>query len=161
MDGISSPGIKSLTGLLPGHVEVDPGILILGQDGDAVTNRPTWSKNGSFLVYRQLSQFVPEFNKFLSDNPIVIKDQPDWTHEQGSELAGARLFGRWKSGAPLDVTPIKDDKALAADPQRNNKFDFSDTLQDQTRCPFAAHIRKTNPRQDLLTCVHLYITLIL
>ena len=113
-----------------------------------MTTRPPWAKNGSFLAYRQLSQLVPEFDKFLHDNPIVLSGL---TREEGSELAGARLFGRWKSGAPLDITPTKDDPALAANPQKNNDFDFSDTLQSQTRCPFAAHIRKTNPRQDLLS----------
>lgn len=51
-------------------------------------------------------------------------------------------------GAPIDITPTKDDPALGADPQRNNKFDFS-TVKDQTNCPFSAHIRKTNPRSDL------------
>lgn len=98
--------------------------------------------------YRQLSQLVPEFNKFLQDNPIVL---PGLDREHGSELAGARLFGRWKSGAPIDIKPTEDDPELGADPQRNNDFDFSDTLHSQTRCPFAAHIRKTNPRQDLLS----------
>jgi deferrochelatase/peroxidase EfeB len=76
------------------------------------------------------------------------------------------MVGRWKSGepqpscrflvdltlllpgAPIDITPLKDDPDLGNDPQRNNNFDFSiDKTQD--RCPFAAHVRKTNPRSDL------------
>jgi hypothetical protein len=52
------------------------------------------------------------------------------------------------TGAPIDITPIKDDPILAADAQRNNNFDFS-TDSSQDRCPFASHIRKTNPRSDL------------
>lgn len=95
--------------------------------------------------YRQLQQFVPEFNKFLADNPI--KEVPD--RKLGSELLGARLFGRWKSGAPTDISPTQDDPALAADPQRNNNFSFVGEFDDQTKCPFAAHVRKTNPRNDL------------
>lgn len=94
-----------------------------------------------------MQQLVPEFNKFLHDNPI---DVPGLPRDQGSELFGARLVGRWKSGAPIDVTPLKDDPSLAADKQRNNDFDFKDSFDDQTKCPFAAHIRKTNPRNDLL-----------
>jgi deferrochelatase/peroxidase EfeB len=51
-------------------------------------------------------------------------------------------------GAPTDITPLKDDPVLANDPSRNNDFDYSsDSGQD--RCPFAAHIRKGNPRSDL------------
>lgn len=46
---------------------------------------------------------------------------------------------------------MKDDKELAIDPNRNNNFryDFPGDQQTQDRCPFAAHVRKTNPRADL------------
>ena len=75
------------------------------------------------------------------------------TTQQGADLLGARMVGRWKSGAPIDITPLKDDPKLGADPERNNDFDFNftnpDDQTDQTRCPFAAHIRKSYPRQDL------------
>lgn len=50
-------------------------------------------------------------------------------------------------GAPIDVTPLKDDPKLGADASRNDNFRFDP--QSQERCPFAAHIRKTNPRADL------------
>lgn len=45
-------------------------------------------------MFRQLKQLVPEFNKFLTDNPIVM---PNLTLQQGSDLLGARMVGRWKS----------------------------------------------------------------
>lgn len=32
---------------------------------------------------------------------------------------------------------------------RNNNFEFTGERDSQTRCPFAAHVRKTNPRGDL------------
>jgi deferrochelatase/peroxidase EfeB len=53
----------------------------------------------------------------------------------------------WRAGAPIDVTPLKDDKALGGDPSRNNNFRYDPNSQE--RCPFAAHTRKTNPRADL------------
>ena len=55
------------------------------------------------------------------------------------------------AGAPIDITPLKDDPALGKDPKRNNDFNynFPDDAQTQDRCPFAAHTRKTNPRADL------------
>ncbi|KAJ3501120.1 hypothetical protein NLJ89_g9483 [Agrocybe chaxingu] len=59
------------------------------------------------------------------------------------------MVGRWKSGAPIDVTPFKDDPALAVDPNRNNDFAFQGEVNSQLRCPFGAHVRKTNPRNDL------------
>ncbi|TDL17953.1 Dyp-type peroxidase [Rickenella mellea] len=146
LDGVSLPAIASVETPLPGQEVVPPGIIVVGADGDPnLASRPAWAANGSFLVYRQLNQLVPEFDKFLLDNPI---QEPGLPPAQGSELLGARLVGRWKSGAPIDITPKVDDPVLAADPQRNNNFDFSGAA-DQSKCPFAAHIRKTNPRSDL------------
>ncbi|KAF8583284.1 dye-decolorizing peroxidase precursor [Ramaria rubella] len=149
MDGISQPGITGFTANpVPGQTVIDPGHILLGEAGDTIT-RPAWAKDGSFLAFRQLKQLVPEFNKFLTDNPII---EPGLTRQQGSDLLGARMVGRWKSGAPVDLAPLFDDPVLAADPQRNNNFTFAhpgeDITSNQTRCPFSAHIRKTAPRAD-------------
>jgi deferrochelatase/peroxidase EfeB len=106
-------------------------------------------KDGSFLAFRQLKQLVPEFNNFLAANPV----------NGSSELTGARMVGRWKSGAPVDLSPLQDDPALGIDPTRNNNFNFSHPeiagfalASDESRCPFSAHIRKTHPRADLGMC---------
>ena len=40
------------------------------------------------------------------------------TPEEGSDLRRARMAERWKSGAPIDITPFKDDPALGVDPKR-------------------------------------------
>ncbi|KAJ7731151.1 fungal peroxidase [Mycena maculata] len=150
-DGISNPAVTGFVSPLPGQAAVAPGTILLGEDGDTVA-RPAWAQDGTFLVFRQLSQLVPEFNKFLTDNPI---DEPGLTPEQGSDLLGARMIGRWKSGAPVDLSPLVDDPTLGADPQQNNNFTFehpgADLATNQTYCPFAAHIRKTRPRADLGT----------
>lgn len=81
---------------------------------------------------------------------------------------GARFVGRWKSGmcrvdkelskirrtanrrytgAPIMNATAQDDPTLGADASRNNDFKFIKGNQDA--CPFAAHIRKMNPRNDL------------
>ena len=96
MDGISSPAVKGVVTPLPGQLVVDPGVLLMGQEGDANTKqRPPWAKNGSILVYRHLNQLVPEFDKFKRDNALQV---PLHGVEKGAELLGARMFGRWKSG---------------------------------------------------------------
>ena len=145
LDGISSPAVRGVVDPFPGQLVVDPGVLLMGQPGDPalvpLSLRPAWAKNGSILAYRQLNQLVPEFDKFKRDNHLRPLELPV---EEGAELLGSRLFGRWKSGvsvllshcfqtngrfksgAPIDITPVKDDPALAKDPQRNNDFDFSD-----------------------------------
>ncbi|KIM91350.1 hypothetical protein PILCRDRAFT_57880 [Piloderma croceum F 1598] len=145
-DCLSQPRVTGFNTPNTGEVPTQPGVIIVGQTGDGVT-RPDWAKDGSFLAFRQLKQLVPEFNKFLADNPIP---DPGLTPEQGSELLGARLVGRWKSGAPIDRDPTADNPADAADPNKVNDFDYSDDLTAQTRCPFSAHLRKTNPRNGTI-----------
>jgi len=101
---------------------------------------------------------VPEFKSYLTANAVQQNSAgTTLTTAQGAELLGARMVGRWRSGAPLDLAPTTDNPALGANPQQNNNFDFADglvgTLQlptDQSRCPFSAHIRKMRPRADLL-----------
>ncbi|KAI3604428.1 fungal peroxidase [Moniliophthora roreri] len=153
MDGISQPAIKGFVQApLPGQAQVDPGVIITAETGDAnAASRPAWTKGGSFLAFRQLKQRVPEFNKFLIDNALSV---PGLTQQENADLLGARMIGRWKSGAPIDLTPLRDDPALAADPQRNNFFNYNhtdagfDITTNLTMCPFSAHTRKTRPRAD-------------
>ena len=52
-----------------------------------------------------------------------------------------------RAGAPIDISPLEDDKALAEDRNRRNNFRYDPLSQE--RCPFAAHTRKTYPRSDL------------
>ncbi|KIJ48067.1 hypothetical protein M422DRAFT_777943 [Sphaerobolus stellatus SS14] len=149
MDGISQPAVEGFNTPLPGQEKIPPGVILVGEDEDPISKRPEWARGGSFLAFRQLAQKVPEFNRFLTENPLLV---PGLTREQGSALLGARMVGRWKSGAPIDLAPRFDDPVLARDPTRNNDFTFAhpgeDIASDQTRCPFSAHIRKTKPRAD-------------
>jgi hypothetical protein len=51
-------------------------------------------------------------------------------------LTGARLVGRWASGAPVQLTHLHDDLTLAANPKnRYNNFFFDSA--SQMLCPFA------------------------
>ena len=108
-------------------------------------------QDGSFLVFRQLDQLVPEFDTFLYNqaNNVNVPGYPELTKDQKKELLGARLVGRWKSGAPVDKAPVFDDIALANDKTRVNNFSFLPDVDSQIRCPFHAHVRKTMPRADL------------
>jgi Dyp-type peroxidase family len=147
LDGISQPAVEGFTtNVLPGQTVVPNGVILTGRDGDSVS-RPPWALDGTFMAFRYFQQFVPEFNKYLLDNSIQNTNN-NLTVQGGADFLGARMFGRWKSGAPLDITPEVDDPALGADPQRNNVFDFSDDT-DEAKCPFSAHIRKVHPRADI------------
>ncbi|CAE6387973.1 unnamed protein product [Rhizoctonia solani] len=126
-----------------------PGIIICGHDGDPVstTARPEWAREGSYLAFRKLKQLVPEFHQFLVENPVP--EVLDCKH--GSELQGARFFGRWPTGTPIQLAPSNDNPEIGKNPLLNNKFDYPGDMGDagQTACPYSAHIRKTNPRSDL------------
>ena len=64
-----------------------------------------------------MSDTGPEFNKFVVDQAGA--------NNMSSDLLGARIVGRWKSGAPIDLSPDHDNVTLANDPQLNNNFDFT------------------------------------
>ena len=98
LDGISQPAVDGVdTSPNPGQETVPQGIILLGRDKDTTSvpnvTRPSWALDGSFLSFRHLSQLVPEFDAFQKQNPI-----PGVPPEIASDLLGARLVGRWKSG---------------------------------------------------------------
>jgi Dyp-type peroxidase family len=89
--------------------------------------------HGSFLVFRKLEQDVRGFK--LREQQVAdllgLKDE-------ARELAGALLVGRFEDGTPVTLS----DEARGTKPP--NDFNYrGDTGQ---RCPFHAHIRKSNPR---------------
>ena len=159
LDGISQPGIRGLTRVsdpvhhpnegLPGQDLLWPGEFVFGYPGQDPEDpydegRPPemavpWMRNGSYMVFRRLEQKVPEFRRFVREKAARLGMDP--------ELLGARMFGRWKSGAPLELAPLRDNAALGADEDRNNDFEFGDD-PFQRKCPYAAHIRKVYPRDD-------------
>jgi deferrochelatase/peroxidase EfeB len=95
MDGISQPAVIGFTqNVLPGQALIDPGELLVGETGDNADARPPWATGGSFLVFRQMQQMVPEFNKYVADHALSV---PGLNQQENEDLFGARLFGRWKS----------------------------------------------------------------
>lgn len=90
-------------------------------------------------VFRRLEQRVPEFHAYVTARVAQLGIYP--------ELLAARMVGRWKSGAPLEIAPLRDLPALGGDSNRNNDFGFGDD-RFQRKCPYAAHIRKVYPRDD-------------
>jgi Dyp-type peroxidase family len=159
-DGISQPGIRGLTAMsrprsapeqgLPGQDLVWPGEFVLGYPGQSqgypdkpgpVAPLPApWARNGSYMVFRRLEQRVPEFRSFVAARGAGLGMHP--------ELLASRMVGRWPSGAPLELAPLADNAALGANDMRNNDFNYADD-PFQRACPYAAHIRKMNPRDDL------------
>jgi deferrochelatase/peroxidase EfeB len=121
LDGISNPKVIGFDKVInPGPSPVEPGVIVTGHTGDpGISIRKDWSTDGSFVAFRYLFQEVPEFNTFLTKNPIAKDGNGKvLTPEEGSALLGARMVGRWKSGAPIDLSPFQDDPNLGIDPTR-------------------------------------------
>ena len=98
------------------------GEFILGYPDEygVIADRPLpeiLARNGSYMAYRRLQEHVGEFRDFLRQHGDTPEEQ---------ELIAAKLMGRWRSGAPLVLSPDKDDPVLAADMQRNNDFNYKE-----------------------------------
>jgi Dyp-type peroxidase family len=179
-DAVSQPGIRGLTRRqnpdnaeqgAPGQELLWPGEFVLGyptqirtpdpnaeeegenqQPGPISTSGPAWTADGSYLVFRRLRQDVAGFRRFLADAAA----------RQGvsKERLGAKLVGRYPSGAPLERTedtpkgvdttkadPSRRDPTVL-DPRKINNFEFAEDDADGKVVPRAAHIRKAYPRDE-------------
>src|SRR5262245_50954717 len=143
-DRMSQPEVDGM-GITPtpgSGAPLKPGEFFLGypdEDGDVTLLQPEiLSKNGSFLAYRQMEEHVGRFRDFLREHGGPTPE--------GQELIAAKLMGRWRSGAPLALAPTKDDPELAADPQRNNDFDYAKMDPQGYATPLGSHIRRMNLR---------------
>jgi Dyp-type peroxidase family len=58
------------------------------------------------------------------------------------------MVGRWKSGAPIINAPTQDDPTMADGTAIVNAFEF-DGDREGLKCPWAAHVRKAYPRNDV------------
>jgi Dyp-type peroxidase family len=162
-DGVSQPGIRGLTGSSypigsdedgPHHDVVAGGEFVVGYPrerpptrdpaDDPLSPQPEWTENGSYLVFRRLRQDVKGFRDFLDTEAARQRTTVD--------LLGAKLVGRYRSGAPLVGAgdAAEDPGTTNADVlqrTRINAFGYSTDPQG-TQVPRAAHIRKTYPRDQ-------------
>lgn len=121
--------------------EQDPQRLLPAAPEDAA--RRDLGLNGSYLVFRQLSQDVHGFWNYLAEH-APGKYGGDKT--QACVMLASKMVGRWPSGAPLVNSPQQDDPKLADD----NDFMFvrsGDT--EGLKCPLGSHVRRSNPRDAL------------
>jgi Dyp-type peroxidase family len=172
-DGVSQPAVRGRIGAAealepttgPDENQADPGRDLLwpgeflfgypGQDPSAVdftvqgqVQAPPipFMANGAFLVFRKLAQSVPEFDLQVKARAAAI--DPATSDPASAELLGAQMVGRWKSGAALIKAPRADNPSLGDGTPDVNDFEFGGD-RDGVVCPWAAHIRKAYPRDDV------------
>ena len=142
-DRLSQPVVEG-TGEVPtpgSGAPLKAGEFFLGYPDEAGVTQlfgpEVLSRNGSFLAYRRMQEHVGAFRQFLQQHGSTPEEQ---------ELIAAKLMGRWRSGAPLVLSPNKDDPDLGADPQRNNDFNYAKMDPYGYAVPLGSHIRRMNPR---------------
>jgi Dyp-type peroxidase family len=164
-DGISQPLIEGLSKTGPPEITHRFGEFVLGYpneygrytdrpildpaaDPERIlplepdTGRPDLGRNGTYLVFRQLSHDVRGFWHFLDQ----ATKRPDGNSDRARRLRlAAKMVGRWPGGAPLALAPNSDDPALA----EANDFAYFHNDRDGMRCPIGARVRRTNPRDSL------------
>ncbi|MEV8441689.1 peroxidase [Actinosynnema sp. NPDC051121] len=146
-DGFSQPVVEgSGAEPLPGDGRpIRAGEFVLGYPSEtghplAAPAPDVLGRNGTYVVFRKYHSHVAAFNRWLRDNGRT---------EQERELLAAKLVGRWRSGAPLALSPTGDDPALGEDPRRINDFDYADDPRG-LKTPLGSHIRRMNPRDTRL-----------
>ena len=95
-------------------------------------------RNGSFLVFRQLAQDVAGFHHYLR---VAAVSAGARGVEADTDRVGAKMVGRWRSGAALVASPNGDPGQVGT-----NDFGYHDEDPDGLRCPLGAHVRRANPR---------------
>ncbi len=138
-DGIGQPAVEStgIPGSNPHERPIKAGEFILGYPDEtgALPPMPTpevLGRNGTYMVFRKLHTRVAAYRQYLR---AKARDREE------EALLGAKIVGRWQSGAPLALCPQRDDPQLGADPARNNVFLYGDDPRG-FRCPAGAHARR-------------------
>jgi deferrochelatase/peroxidase EfeB len=151
-DGISHPDICW------DDAEAAPGRLdfrnvLLGYSTEACSSAPQPGpaadlvRDSAYGAFRWIYQDVATFNQFLrTQGPRLF---PHLAQADAEELLAAKLMGRWRDGTPLVLSPEHPDPTMAA----SNDFRYQDQDPNGYRCPFSAHIRVVNPRDQELDAI--------
>jgi Dyp-type peroxidase family len=165
-DGISQPVIEGLSRTGPWADTLRAGEFILGYPNEygLLTPRPLVSpsqdprgilpshptgnnardlgRNGSYLVLRQLRQYVHRFWRYV--DAVTMREGGSDDPSARTTLA-AKMVGRWPGGASLALAPDADDPHLAVE----NDFGYHRPDPHGNRCPIGSHVRRANPRDSL------------
>ena len=153
-DGISQPAIEGsgMPGSISHEQPFKAGEFVLGYRDETGGFPPmpqpsVLGRNGTYAVVRKLHQRVAAFRQYLRSNS---------SDPQEEELLAAKMMGRWRSGAPLALSPERDDPSLGKDSTHNNDFQYGDDPLG-LRTPTGSHIRRANPRDaDVAGAVRLH-----
>jgi len=149
VDGIAQPRVQGFDDPTPADDRpmVPASYFVI----DPVTG-PYWADpflvNGGFGAFRLLYQDVEKFQSYVG----AAGD------ETAQELLMAKMCGRWRDGTPIEVAPDAPDPSIQGFTRNNFNYKVASPNQQNPatpdmdtfgqRCPYASHIRRTNPRDD-------------
>ena len=123
--------------LLP---STDDPARMLPRDADG-TGAADLGRNGTYLVFRHLSQDVAGFWSHMD----TASGRDGGDDPQARVRLAAKVVGRWPSGAPLVLSPDRDDPTMDTE----NAFGYHRSDPFGRACPIGSHIRRANPRDSL------------
>jgi deferrochelatase/peroxidase EfeB len=146
-DGLSQPEVA--WDAEPTNGKLDRAHFLLGYSKPEVSSAPSsrpaakFFRDSSYFVLRWIQQDVAAFEHFLTD--AAPKIAPERPLAEGREFVAAKLLGRWRDGTPLALSSERPDASLNSTP-----FGYQAQDSQGLRCPFSAHIRVVNPRDQPL-----------
>ena len=151
-DGIGQPEViwSDSPSVSPKPNQVHYRHFLLGYGNSEVPSYPSSGeasvlvRDSTYMVFRWIYQDVAAFNRFLSDWASQLA--PHLAPKDAQELLAAKLIGRWRDGTPLVLSP---DRPGGSEADKNN-FLYASADPQGMRCPFSAHIRVANPRDQEL-----------
>lgn len=154
MDGISEPDLRtpSTGGVLPGDLAnfvigyADPSLPSDQVNVDPATGPAgDFARDGIYDGFAVIFQNSNEFNAYLAAQGAAVAGRLGVTAEQAGEWVAAKIMGRWRNGSPLELSPDGPERSTS----RSSDFGYAaDTTG--VRCPFSAHVRVSNPRDQVL-----------
>jgi deferrochelatase/peroxidase EfeB len=154
MDGISEPDLRtpSTGGVLPGDLAnfvigyADPSLPPDQVNVDPATGPAgDFARDGIYDGFAVIFQDSSEFSAYLAQQGAALAERLGRTPDEAGEWVAAKIMGRWRNGSPLELSPDWPERSTS----RSSDFGYADDTTG-VRCPFSAHVRVSNPRDQVL-----------
>jgi deferrochelatase/peroxidase EfeB len=165
-DGISEPelnwsgklGIPDQSDLNNFLVGYPNGSIIQPGPASPIPGNPasiaaaSFAKDGCYNAFRILYQDVAKFNTLLEKQAEKFAARLGLSQPEAQEWIAAKLMGRWRNGSPMMLSPEAPDPCTQEGEnfgyiEQNDPSQFQD-VKSASKCPFSAHTRVGNPRNE-------------
>ena len=145
-DGIGQPAVEGsgIPGSNPGEAPLKAGEIILGYPDETGSLPPmptpeVLGRNGTYVVFRKLHTRVAAYRRYLREQAASREEEA---------LLGAKMVGRWQSGAPLALSPRRTIPSSARI-RSETTTSATATISAASSVRPGSHARRANPRDAL------------